>query len=689
MINVKNVKNVKKAIKKEYGYRFNKISNDTITDKCFDLYRKLINHDINHDIRNHNLKNLDSTEKLDMKWNFLEEYLIDNDDKNYNNFCLSFEFFVKHLFYFLTLNSQFHEGNKAFLSNDKKPTLSHFLSQLNKMPTQNSEKKLHSVDTFDCYNLGKDLIETLEKELEQIGLNQLSEDKIFEIRHNHKNEIKEKQLEIEKKEKNISSEINCGISEEKLSKLKSRLNKSKEELRVLIDTKPVDKYCDDQRSEKKEKIDVLRTRYSESNIDGCLIDSVFLKNKASHQSEDLRKSDIVHNVGTILTSEIYLIYFFKSELEHCFRLMSTHSELAQDYVINKLEELSEEQNRYVPLLLKNINEKDAREEFISDIFKNHKQFQIVGQGGNGKTTSLKNLFFRCLEDFNNKKTEILPIFLELSKINKESTISSELAEIVKLEENKIDEMLINNQLLLFLDGLNEIHSPSDRERIMREVEELDSKTKIIISFRQDHDPQIPNYFSFPIFLIQELKENQYEDFVGKYCGENKEMAEHVLKIIEKQPENLKQLFKKPLLLSRAIEVYKDKNLKLPQTENEIISAFIDKLLTREKEEKKDPILDIYFFKLILNGVAAEINKKYGLLNIPVPKFFFITQINNCARDLGIGIGGEGNMSSNYIFRICYELEIITSENDDDVKFFHQSYLAFFNSEYIKNKLLSS
>ena len=603
--------NLKDAIRKNYGPQIHSVSDAIRIDWCFDLYAKLIHFDLKNE-------SYDSVDGLNSKLEFLENYLVKDNYQGYENYLIKFEVFVKKLYFVLDSFGLIEESISLDFV-DNKPTLSHYLTVLNRIKKKD-DRKLHKVKNFNKVHLGSYFL------------------------------VKAKEKLVIAKDNNNVSEI---ISIEK-------------------------------------EIEKLNKRYTNGGVPmfGHLIDSVVLKNQSSHIGQDFTIGERFKYIGNILISELYLVYFFQEELEKSFRLESSNSELAQEYVQSRIEQLRHEQNRYVPLLLKNINDSNVDEEFLNNIFQKHPQFQIIGKGGNGKTTSLKHLFFKCLEEFRKKETEILPIFLNLSRIKHNSTVVSELAGLLSIKEDEIKEMLTNNQLLLFLDGLNEIHSAVDIERVIHEINEINeefTELRIILSSREDSDPQINNYFNFPIFQIQPLKEDQFKEFVNKYCDEKEDVAQNVFKVIDNQPSHLKTLFKKPLLLSRAIEVCKERS-KLPETEYGIIKAFIQRLLKREKEEKMDPKLDVSFFILIFSNVASEINKQYGLTNYPISKYKFIMFITNSAKELGYGISNEGMMSSDYIFRISYELEIISFENDDDVKFFHQSYLSFFNSTYMKNQL---
>tara|TARA_B100001115_G_C15839648_1_gene420596 strand:+ start:999 stop:2798 length:1800 start_codon:yes stop_codon:yes gene_type:complete len=503
-----------------------------------------------------------------------------------------------------------------------------------------------------------------------------------------------------------SIRLDYSLRKPSFSKFLTTLNKAKAESQIF-EVKDLDQptICDEvllrlraqieeEGIDEKEKLKLLEKlnkhekRFSNKKIDRYMLDSLVYRNDNVHQGKDYDLSKKIELFHTIFITELYFVFSFIDELNESFRIESTNTELIQEYVNSKIEQLEQDEKRYVPLSLKNLSDPTKENTFLNEIYKKENQFQIIGKGGNGKTTSLNHLFYQCLKDFKNKNTEMIPVFLNLNKIQEKTSIYIELAKTINTNEEDLRKLIEENKIQLFLDGINEIHSPEIQQQTLQDIDEISKefpKTKLFITSREQSDTEFLNFFDFPLYQIQELEDKQIENFIIKYCNDSK-VSEKVSEIINQQDQSLRLLFRKPLLLSRSIEICKIEP-NLPKTEYDIIRIFIDKLLKREKIEKKDKILNVDFYKYILAGVASLIHSDYGLTNISIPKFKFIMLINDAAKNIGYGIGETNQMSSEYIFRISYELEIISFENDDDVKFFHQNYFEFFNSLYIKNYLI--
>jgi hypothetical protein len=211
------------------------------------------------------------------------------------------------------------------------------------------------------------------------------------------------------------------------------------------------------------------------------------------------------------------------------------------------------------------------------------------------------------------------------------------------------------------------------------LQEIDSfvenypNLSFIITDRYEFDEYQNNMFNIPTFLIQKLNSNQIKEFVEKYCN-SLEQSTHVLKILSSKT-NIQELLLRPLVLTRAIEIIKVDN-DLPEKEGQIIEKFIDGLLRREKDEKKDPLLNVRDFKLLLAYVANEIWEQHKS-NVPLNEYAFNKLLLKASNYFGLETFNAG-----YISRIGYELEIL-SKNEDKIQFFHQSYIEFFCKHYLK------
>lgn len=413
-----------------------------------------------------------------------------------------------------------------------------------------------------------------------------------------------------------------------------------------------------------------------------LIKSIILKNEQSHQAPERTKVSNLENFNTSLIAQLWIINFFKKELSESIKKDSLKKKDFENYINYEFEKSSKQFSKFVPLSLKELVNNSVNENisFIDEILKNNNnRIRVLGQGGSGKTTTLEFLLHKQIIQYkNNQLNSKLPVIVFLSNLKSNETIIEHLANKINVSVQYLNELLETNHLILYLDGINEIvETKESKKNKLQEIGNIIDKypkLSIIVTDRYEFDTYQSNMFSLPTFLIQKLDPQQINDFVAKYCDNSEELTNHVLSVLNTK-KNIKDLLLRPLLLTRAIEIIKNDS-DLPEMEGQIIERFIDGLLKREKDEKKDPSLNIKYFKLLLSYVANKIWDTHKS-NVAIHEFAFNKWLVEASNTFGVE-----NFNAGYVSRIGYELEIL-SKTDDYIQFFHQSYLEFFCKHYIK------
>ena len=412
------------------------------------------------------------------------------------------------------------------------------------------------------------------------------------------------------------------------------------------------------------------------------IKAYILKNEQSHQSPDRPKHQSLINFNSTLIAELWIIDFFKKELSTAFKKDSFRKKDYHEYINNEIDRLIRLNNKFVSLNLKPTigNNNETISGLIEDIFPiKINRMRILGQGGSGKTTTLEFLLLQDAlkwnESPNNSK---IPVIIYLANLDSNENVLTAIANKLNTGIEDIEELLESNDLILYLDGINEI--VENRESKRQKIQEIDAiieeypNLSIIITDRFEYDSYQSNMFNIPTFLIQKLERSQVKNFIEKYCNNSAEQALLVLDVLSSK-NTIQELLLRPLILTRAIEIVKIDN-DLPEKEGLIIEKFIDLLLRREKDEKKDPLLNINNFKLLLSYAASEIYNKYKT-NASVHDFAFNKLLVEGNQKFGLETFNAG-----YITRIAFELEILMKMGEL-IQFFHQSYLDYFCSRYIK------
>lgn len=424
----------------------------------------------------------------------------------------------------------------------------------------------------------------------------------------------------------------------------------------------------------------LNEKYQNSFI-LYLIKAIILKNEQSHQAPDRSLVENSTNLNITLIAELYIINFFKRELNNSFKKVNYQNQNFDNYILSEKDRLQKQSERFVSLNLKEMTTQNltGKSGFIEDILtSSFNRIRILGQGGSGKTTTLEYLLYKdCLKWLDSPSNSKIPILISLANLSSTEKILESIAKKLNTNIDYIEELLETNELKIYLDGINEMVQNRESKKI--KLQEIDSLVEnypnlsLIITDRYEFDEYQNNMFNIPTFLIQKLDKIQINEFVKKYCN-SEEQSNHVLKILSSKV-NIQELLLRPLVLTRAIEIIKVDN-DLPEKEGQIIEKFIDGLLRREKDEKKDPLLNVRDFKLVLAYAANEIWVIHTS-NAPINEYAFNKILLKAANYFGLE-----KFNAGYISRIGYELEIFL-KSDDSIQFYHQSYIEFFCKHYLK------
>ncbi len=107
--------------------------------------------------------------------------------------------------------------------------------------------------------------------------------------------------------------------------------------------------------------------------------------------------------------------------------------------------------------------------------------KFIGEPGTGKTTQMRKMYYRALENVKKGEMMALPVWIELSRLDLDS---SGIKEVIRnaLGEYKeyYDDLVENNIIMLFLDGYNEVLLKRSNDYLRRNLA-ID-----IDSIRRDH-----------------------------------------------------------------------------------------------------------------------------------------------------------------------------------------------------------
>lgn len=337
------------------------------------------------------------------------------------------------------------------------------------------------------------------------------------------------------------------------------------------------------------------------------------------------------------------------------------------YSDKQIREYTKSNNAYVdiPWETKDENNSNYIDNVIDDACSS---IRICGEAGCGKSTAIEHLVYSYAQGTYNSEYIKIPVLVELFKITSNNGLYDEISNILGINKEIINNFLKYNELVLFLDGYDEIYDYEVKKSFSREIDEIRRnypELLIVISDRYVNS-DIPVLTDAVTFVFTPINNDSIRKLIDRKC-DDEETSLYLLNSLEEDPGYF-SIYNTPLKVIILIEIVKE-NGELP---TDYIESYIHYLLRREKNDKKSINVDYIDGSLEALAVLED--------NIPVMKAErqigrFLQNMHYTNADSkeilriseGMGIvsnhGGEISFS-NEEFRNYYEIKGIIDEIED-------------------------
>lgn len=238
---------------------------------------------------------------------------------------------------------------------------------------------------------------------------------------------------------------------------------------------------------------------------------------------------------------------------------------------------------------------------------------LTGQSGVGKTTYFKHLMAFYTSDNKYKiPANVFPVYISLINYggnSLEELIYNQLYSYGKITDKELASMFLERvELLLFLDGVNEVQNVIDRQRLAEFVEKFWTSNYICLSSQQNY-PEIENITR--VELIAFSPENVCEMLRQRVVDKVK--AEDVIKGLNSADYNL---YSVPRDLEFGIDILNAGGNSLPKLRGELYKLIFASIFAKWKEQGMENAID----NLCRHAYTMILQNESAFDTIDEPKF---------------------------------------------------------------------
>lgn len=388
-----------------------------------------------------------------------------------------------------------------------------------------------------------------------------------------------------------------------------------------------------------------------------------------HNSPDLSIIQQYIVIHELLFDYILITYFNLDKLEEYIANNKANKDgLLVDYCTNIINEYEKENLDYIDVHW--IDESDERInaniDIINKVIKKGSVFHIkfFGEAGTGKTTALKRIQYLKAKQYLSGECMMVPILVPLYKTGKEHSVYNCARNILNIDDENMKRMLNMGNILLLLDGYNEVLKTKDLNAIATEIDrELVkdySKATIILSDRTLGRDRIPVLTEGTTNLtLEKISIAQKKDYFKNHLKE--ELYNLVEIDINKRPAFYEQRLDTPFKLQQFVEVVNENN----EISDNYIELYLQNLIRREHEKNKEE--DMRHMEDYLKGLSLYFydkkEKTYGRVEI-------LRALTTIKEKLGF------NTDTERLLDIAQEMHILKIE-DEGISFYNEEYLKYY------------
>lgn len=421
------------------------------------------------------------------------------------------------------------------------------------------------------------------------------------------------------------------------------------------------------------------------------------RNRDAHNAPEPTRKELAELEESLWFAYLCLVKKYKAELRKCIKEKEKVEFERRDYCYKQLE-YHNNRNRgfeYYDFMWKDISTNELMS-IINTVSMKSNVCLLYGEAGSGKSVALSKLFCDAAEDHINDTAAPVPVYIELKELNihNQKEIKDELLDVLQCTENELNQLLSHGNIMLFLDGINEIVGYDViGEHGERDVE----KSKVAIECQAQYKSQIAKIMNYyprtkmwlsdreitlwgdsihetQVITKMELQTIQREDIYKFYkCQYSESNLLDENNLLVQISDGMVKMVNTPFKLRMFCEFAYENN-KIPENSKILIDNYLRKIINREFKDKGTLRLTS---EEIFWDILMKLSHMVGRDNAGID----IYSARNLVR--GILSKWENRVSEvDNCIKIASELKILQREGDS-IRFFHKEYLQFLYLKYRK------
>lgn len=359
-----------------------------------------------------------------------------------------------------------------------------------------------------------------------------------------------------------------------------------------------------------------------------------LRNNSAHTSDEWATSQMLANINAIMLTTITAVWNNREVIQNQINKITGEGQFGITTLLEKTVRDYENEKRngfvYFPLSWEGQGDDDQNKyrHIEASELSSDRHVLLSAEAGCGKTTSLKNLEYQLAKSYLAGDSNKIPVNIALIDESPDTPLKEIICRKLNVSLSYCDELLEKGIIYLMVDGLNELTSNMElRKKFVVSLESFFRtypKVYVIVTDRK---------FSSSFIRVDKtyhLKRMENQDVLS-YAKTKAECDAKTLELLEEvlNKPAFKGLEYTPLIVNRLI-ISLSSGGQVPNDLSELISGYLEALMKREYEEKRDynaapGKLDIFLMRLAVEAdesspidylralkICAESKEEYGI-----------------------------------------------------------------------------